>query len=50
MKMIVKMQAAFRGALTRKRVKQVYGFTVRQRSDNNLAYYGQQPNYDNPLV
>ena len=50
MRLVVRLQAFFRGALARKKVKQVYGFTVRPRPDSNLAYYNQQPNYDNPLV
>ena len=45
--MIVKIQAAFRGALTRRWVQQVYGFQARE--PNMVAYY-QQPNYDNQLV
>ena len=49
MRRIVKIQAVFRGILTRRYVKQVYGFQV-QSNDLNLVAYYQQPNYDNQLV
>ena len=37
--LVTKLQAFFRGALSRKRVRQIYGFSIKQRSEANLAYY-----------
>jgi len=37
LRMIVKIQAVFRGVLTRRWVQHVYGFTVRDR--NLVMYY-----------
>ena len=50
MRSIIRIQSAFRGALTRKWVYQVYGFVTRERGDPNQVVYYQQPNYENQLV
>ena len=48
MRKIVKIQAIFRGILTRRYVKQVYNFQAHSSANlNNLVAYYQQPNYDN---
>ena len=39
LRLVVKIQAVFRGALTRRRVKAVYGFTVKNRSDADMVFY-----------
>lgn len=44
---ILRIQSIWRGALTRKKIRQVYGF---QATRYDPMYFSQQPNYDNPIV
>lgn len=47
--LIIKIQAMIRGAIARKRVKQVHGFEAQTFRQMQWSY-GMQPNYENPLV